>query len=131
MIDWRKWIGLPHKIGADPRNGEAACCLIMAKIILEDAGIKLPVDENKMISLAEKKLWPTLSLVFEKKTEFIEKPEPYAVSLINNPTQGLGVGVVVEEAGNLYLLMPHHRRGVQAFPVRMLRPEFTFFKVVQ
>lgn len=131
MVDWKEWIGLPHQIGADPREGKAACCLMIAKIILEDGGMKFPVDENEIIDLAKKKLWPTLRLVFEKQTQFIETPEPYAVSLINNPSQGLGIGVVVEEAGNLFLLMPHHRRGVQAFPVKMLRSGFTFFRPKQ
>lgn len=116
---WRDWIGLPHEIGADPREGKAACCLRMTWILLSEAGVLLPPFQESWLTLAHAGRWGELEAVFRKHTELLPGPEPWSITMIQNGKAGLGVGVFLPEG---YLLLPHHRRGVLAAPLHILRP---------
>jgi hypothetical protein len=39
---WRKWSGLPWGLGADPRDGRAACCFRTAQATREELGLPWP-----------------------------------------------------------------------------------------
>lgn len=122
---WLKWIGLPHEIGADPRQGKAACCLVIARVLHQNAGRYFPPIEEELLALVTDKAWSKLTKKFAEYTVPLEAPEDWALTLVRNGPHGLGVGTVVPGE---YLLLPHHRRGVTAIPMSMLRP-MTFHRV--
>jgi hypothetical protein len=117
-LAWRGWIGLPHVIGADPRDGEAACCLVMASVVLASGGIELPMGLDHWLSLAREGSREALELGFQLFTSPLQEPEQYALTLMENGEAGLGLGVVVEPS---WLLTCHHSRGVIALPLRALK----------
>jgi hypothetical protein len=131
MYDWTSWVGLPHEIGADPRQGNSACCVQIAKILLESQGIVFPVCPDLIYRLAEEKNTTELRELFEQNTEKIETPKPYCLSLFLDESVGFGVGIVVPDHvnGRLFLLIPHHRKGVLPVPVDVL-PSLKFYRVV-
>lgn len=116
-IDWQAWIGLPHEVGADPRNGKGACCLMICNLVLVDAGYKFP-DIKELLELAVKENWIALQRKFDECCYVIDFPEINSLTLIRNGTAGLGLGVVVDSNK---LLFPHHKRGVIAAPIDQLR----------
>jgi hypothetical protein len=113
---WQPWLGLPHIIGADPAEGRGACCLRMAAALYRAAGRPFP-DPDPFLELARRGQWGVLQIRFEKLSEPVE-PGPLALTLLRNPREGLGIGIHV----GTHLLMPHHRRGVVAVPVELLKP---------
>lgn len=121
-MDWKQWVGLPHEIGADPRKGKAACCLQITKILLEDIGYTFPFELEMFYRLAREQNLDEIRKIFAIATEKIEQPEAYCVTLFTNESLGLGIGIVVpdEIGGRLFLLVPHHRRGVMPVPVDIL-----------
>lgn len=122
MIDWKQWVGLPHETGADPRLGRAACCLKITQIILNDIGYRFPFDLEELYHLAEQRDLLAIRKAFESATVSISDPEPYCVTLFTDKSLGIGIGIVVpdEIGGRLFLLIPHHRRGVMPVPVDIL-----------
>lgn len=117
MANWRDWLGLPHEIGADPREGRAACCLVMASIILSEAGLVVPpVDE--WVELARAGDYAAIQVAVEKYFDPIGSPEVNSFTLFRNGVEGLGVGIVVETN---VLLLVHHKRGVITLPIDRLR----------
>jgi hypothetical protein len=115
--DWRPWLGLPHEIGADPRDGKAACCLVMATVLLAEAGLH-PPDPAPWISFARRGDFTSIQLEVEKYFEPVPFPELLSFTLLRNGIHGLGVGIVVEPNT---LLLVHHRKGVIAMPINQLR----------
>lgn len=113
---WHKWLGLPHQIGADPREGKAACCLVMAHILLTDAGLNPPPLEP-LVRAARYSHWAALMNDYNNATRTVYAPERLAMTLLVT-RKGIGVGTVVEDG---LLLVPHHRHGVITFPADMLR----------
>lgn len=127
--NWYQWIGLPHRIGADPRTDGAACCLVITKILLTESGQPMPaIDE--WLDLARRSAWDELRDAFYRNCEEAAKPEPWTLTLLESgdptSTTMLGLGVVVPGS---FLLIPHHRRGVQAIPLRELRTALAFYKL--
>jgi hypothetical protein len=125
-IDWSDWLGLPHRIGADPREGKAACCLVIARIVLQDAGLATP-PIDQMIEQAQAGDWIPLQRQFYSFCEATTAPELHSITLLRNGAAGLGVGTIV--APNTLLTL-HHRRGVIALPVNRLRL-LKFYRVKQ
>jgi len=116
---WQDWIGLPHRIGADPRDGQAACCLRMAYAIYEEVGLASPEFDPTWIRMAKQGRWADLYEEFQSVTYEIGSEELWAlVPLI--ATDSFGIGIVVQDG---LLLCPHHRRGVFAIPVTALGPQ--------
>jgi hypothetical protein len=125
MLDWRRWIGLPHKFKADPQDGEAADCLVMVWRILDEAGVRHPPLYSGWLVLAEECEWDLLRLIWNQITEPLPIPEEYAVCLFENGAAGLGVGIVVDNG----VLIVHHKRGVAWIPLRAMKStEFCRFK---
>lgn len=123
---YHPWLGLPHEIGADPRNGQAACCLVMAKILLEANGQSAPsIDE--WIEMARDGEWDLLRDAFYRNTEELPKAEPYSLTLLEDEQEGLGLGTVIP--GRL-LLVPLHKRGVGTIPLFALPSTTTFHRVL-
>lgn len=115
---WRRFIGLPHGLGADPHQGEAADCLLVACAVLAEAGQPYPTVNPHWFELARNARWDELQSIWREFTEPVSGPEPYAVTLIKNGPAGLGVGVVVDDG----LVITHHKRGVTWVPLSALRP---------
>jgi hypothetical protein len=122
MDDWKAWVGLPHEVGADPREGRAACCVQITKLVLESQGLTFPVAPERIYALAEQKNAEQIAEIFAAHTQQIEKAEPYCVTLFLDESIGYGVGIVVpdHDNGRLFLLIPHHRKGVLPVPVDVL-----------
>lgn len=122
-MDWRKWIGLPHKFGADPNEGVAADCLVMVWHVLDSAGINHPEFNAYWLELAHSKRWRELELLWNNATVQLNQPSEYAVTLFRNGPKGLGVGIVVDSG----LLIVHHRRGVAWVPLDYM-PSLRFYR---
>lgn len=125
-LNWRSWLGLPHEIGADPRDGQAACCLVIARLVLEDASYEVP-EIDDMISQARSGQWLPLVNKFYELCEPVPTPEPNSITLLRNGVNGLGIGTVVEP--NIMLTL-HHKRGVIALPINRLRL-LKFYRIKQ
>lgn len=124
-MNWHAWIGLPHKFGADPRQGKAADCVRMVWAILDNAGIPHPEFDYEWLQLARSGEWDLLQLLWEQATEPLTAPEEHAVCLFENGPAGLGVGIVVDDG----VLIVHHQRGVCWAPYRALKTvEYCRFK---
>lgn len=112
---WRDWLGLPHVIGADPRDGQGACCLVMAAVLHEQAGTPFrPGLVADLLTLVRAKAWDSLRQQFNARTEADLDPRPLSMTLIQN-SKTLGIGIMVEDT---VLLVPHHLRGVRQLLVR-------------
>lgn len=114
---WKSWLGLPHVIGADPREGQGACCLVICKVLIEAAGNQAPSIEH-WLELARQEHWIELQLAFDEHCAPVSTPRLHAMTLIRNGSNGLGLGIVVE--GEM-LLLPHHSKGVIVLPTQKLR----------
>jgi hypothetical protein len=115
-MNWHHWLGLPHRIGADPRTDGAACCLVMAHILLADAGLT-PPPLQPMVDAAVVGDWARLMNDYNQATVSIGAPERLSMTLLTT-RNGIGLATVVEDG---MLLVPHHKHGVIAFPADVLR----------
>lgn len=99
MTFWRKWTGLPWQLGADPRDGRAACCFKTAQAVREELGMPWPADRMSHWYLdARHGAWPGLRWDWQEMTEPIEKPEAGAlIRFDNNNDDSFGVGVLPDE----------------------------------
>lgn len=113
---WHRWLGLPHEIGADPRDGKAACCLVIAHILLTDAGL-VPPPLEPMVQRARIGDWSGLMADYHNATRAVQCRERLAMTLLVTKN-GIGLGTVVEDG---LLLIPHHQHGVITFPADVLR----------
>lgn len=115
---WCSWIGLPHAIGADPRDGKGACCMVVAHIILSELGLH-PPDIKDWVELATKSQWMELQILFDRHFAPVFEPAVGSVALIRNGPVGLGVATYLG-AGNGILIV-HHSKGVVTMPLRLAR----------
>jgi hypothetical protein len=127
LLEWRHWIGLPHEIGADPREGRAACCVRMAQILLRNAGLPAPDLEPEWFTHAAEGRWDYCRSIFHDLTEPTPERELWTMAWVTNGPKGFGIGTVVQ--GDR-LLIPHHRKGVFAIPISLLKP-LSYFRVKQ
>lgn len=121
---WEPWLGLPHEIGADPRDGKAACCLVIAQIVLTNANYSFP-PLSKLLRLVKDQDWIGLQQTFYDCCNPVKTAEVHAISLIRNKNRGLGLATVV--APNT-LITIHHHKGVITLPVDRLH-FLRFYKV--
>lgn len=109
MTFWRKWVGLPWELGADPRDGRAACCFTTAQAVCE--GLEMPWPAHLMpewYQMAGEGRWESLRIDWSVLTEPIEKPEPGALIRFDNSDDGFGVGVLPDE--QTFITVRHHGR---------------------
>jgi hypothetical protein len=112
--NWHDWLSLPHRTGADPRDGEAACCLVMAQVLHEQAGSPFPSElVPYWLELVEAKAWAILKDEFYGRTAPANLPRPLSMALVRGQNS-MGIAIVPE---NGILLAPHHSRGVIAVPI--------------
>lgn len=121
---WQPWLGLPHEIGADPREGRAGCCLVIAQIVLTRAGLPFPPIDPLLDAVARAD-WVQLQKTFYSHCTPLDTPEVNALCLLRNGPQGLGIGTVI--APNTLITL-HHRKGVITLPANRL-PLVKFYKL--
>jgi hypothetical protein len=92
---WHDWIGLPWSLGADPRQGKAACCFATAQAVREVLGMPWPARQMKQwYSRARARDWLGLQRDWEQMTALIETPEAGALVQFRNADGSFGVGVL-------------------------------------
>ena len=98
MTFWRKWSGLPWGLGADPRQGRAACCFRTAQATREELGLPWPAELMKgWYAAAHSGAWDDLRRDWHGLTEPIEKPEAGALIRFDRGDDSFGVGVLPDE----------------------------------
>ena len=117
MVDWKRWIGLPHMFGVHPESGQGCDCVLMVWAILDSIGVHHPPFDERWLLMGADGHWDELRQLWESKTQKLDKPQEHAVTLFENGPAGLGVGIVVDNGA----LIVHHTRGVCWVPFRVLR----------
>lgn len=120
MIDYVKWIGLPHALGEDPDDGRGADCLVLARKVLLLAGQDCPELNPEWFEMAARGKWGELEKEWLQIMEPLEAPCQFAISMSRNPFTGFNIGVVVDDG----LLIVHHRKGVAWIPLSLVKGNF-------
>lgn len=109
MKFWSRWVGLPWVLGADPRDGRAACCFRTAQATREEMGLPWPADRmERWYSDASQGVWEGLMWDWLDLAEPIEKPEPGGLIRFDNPDGTFGVGVLPDD--QTLITVRHHGR---------------------
>lgn len=109
MTFWSNWVGLPWQLGADPRQGRAACCFRTAQAAREALKLGWPADRmDDWYRMARAGAWDDLRQEWEALTEPIEKPEPGALIRFDNNDGSFGVGVMLD--ARIFATVRHHGR---------------------
>lgn len=119
LLQWRNWIGLPHEMEADPREGRAACCVRIAQILRKTAELASPEIDPKWFEHARLGHWSYCRACFDDLVTPAPEQDLWSLAFVNNGPTQFGVGIVVQDRK---LLLPHHRRGVMAIPLSLLKP---------
>jgi hypothetical protein len=109
------WIGLPHLVGADPRKGEGADCLLLSFALAEEAGLEHPPLPANLFRWYRLGKIGDLAALFLEHSEPVEAPTEGCIAIRVQPGAMLGVctftdgGVayVSEETGVAWV--PAHR----------------------
>jgi len=102
-------VGLPWALGADPRDGKAACCFRTAQAAREELGMHWPADQMEhWYSDAQAGAWQGLRWDWLDMTTPIEQPEAGALIRFDNQDDSFGVGVLVD--AQTLLTVRHHGR---------------------
>ena len=117
MVDWKRWIGLPHEFGVHPDSGTGCDCVLMVWAILDSIDVYHPPFDQNWLQLGAAGRWDELRELWAAGTQKLETPQEHAVCLFENGPSGLGVGIVLENGA----LIVHHKRGVCWVPLRVLR----------
>lgn len=120
MTDFYKWVGLPYRLGADPRDGQGACCLMMAIAIHEELGLPMPLrpQVEAWVQAARHGRWLELARAFKCWTRPATIIRPGTMALTSQKDGGIGIATAVDSS---YLLIPFHDDGVRAVPRRTFR----------
>jgi hypothetical protein len=112
MTDWIRWVNLklPHQVGADPDDGLAIDCLVMAYKVRTAAGLPTPPLDPAWFTMAADGHWEHLEREWRRLMVRCDL-EPYAMVIHRQPC-AIGIGVVVDDG----VLVVHHRRGAQWLP---------------
>ena len=95
---WRKWPGLPWRLGADPRDGRAACCFRTAQAVREELGLPWPAERMEpWYRDAARGHWRELHEDWAELTEPIEQPEAGALIRFDRGDATFGIGVLPDE----------------------------------
>lgn len=116
--DWMQYVGMPYRMGADPRNGNATDCIRLVLRVLEDAGLNPPAVERKWYALLAQGDIDAIRDDWLSLTEQTNGPEQYAMTLL--PTQGLfSIAIVVDDG---LLTVNANLDMVTWVPLKDLRP---------
>jgi hypothetical protein len=107
---WTHWVGLPWALGADPRDGKAACCFRTAQAIREGLGMPWPARRmQNWYSAARRGDWDRLLQDWEEITAPTETPAAGTLIRFDNPSDGsFGVGVLPDERS--FITVRHYGR---------------------
>lgn len=109
MTFWRKWVGLPWALGADPRDGVGACCFRTAQAIREELDMHWPEGwMNHWYQMARQGDWGKLRLDWEESTDRIEQPEAGALVRFDHRDGSFGTGALPNE--KTIITVRHHGR---------------------
>lgn len=127
---WRPWIGLPYRLGADPREGEACCCLNLTSLVLEAAGINPPPLQTEWLKYAKVHNWSAIEEAFYNNTklhecQYPDRPAPYSICLLRS-RDAMGLGIVTEARSILTAL---HSIGVATIPLNYMGQIPRFYKL--
>jgi hypothetical protein len=114
---WMKYIGLPFRLGADPKDGEAADCIRLVLRVLEEAGLNPPHVERKWYALLAHHNLEAIREDWFSLTEQTAKPEEYAMTVLPSASE-FSIGVVVSDG----LLSVRNETGVLWMPLQNLPP---------
>lgn len=125
------YLGLKHEFGADPREGKAADCLLLCFVLLDEAGIYRPELDPRWMDMATAGLWSSLETAWNHHTSPVNAVEAGCVALHwnrpNSKHPRLGISTVVEDSGNLGVVIIHARKGVVWLPLTTPGlPQFNF-----
>jgi hypothetical protein len=113
---WKRYLGLPHGTGADPEDGHAADCLLLAFRVLDMLEAPHPAVDPNWFNMAEQMDWAPLKALFDATTEPSHGPGEGAVSLLRAPTC---LGMVVSIGGGV--LFVDQSTGVNWTPLHLCR----------
>jgi hypothetical protein len=120
MIDYSKWIGLPHRFAADPDDGEGADCLILAHKILISAGAPCPPLNGEWLQLALARQWDQLEQEWHRYMVAVKIPRDFDLYMTRNPETGFSIATVVEDG----VVFVSHRKGVAWIPLGLVQGNF-------
>jgi len=113
MPDLERFLGLPWRRGADPRDGIACDCLLLAFAIQDELDLPHPEPEPEWFAMAERGEWAALRRVFLARTVPAEREVDGAMLL-------MGGGVAV--SAHSYAWGADECLGVYRLPLRMVPP---------
>jgi hypothetical protein len=116
-----QYLGLKHEFGADPKEGKAADCLFLCFALLDEGGFYRPELDPRWMDMALAGLWSSLETAWNHHTSPVKAVEAGCVALHwnrpNSKHPRLGIATVVEDSGNLGVVMIHARKGVVWLPL--------------
>lgn len=113
MTSWHRWIGLPHRLAADPDDGRGVDCLVMCAKLRQLAGLSMPALDPQWFAMAAAGQWDQLEHEW-RRLMVLCNAEPYALLLYRQPGR-LGVSIAIDGG----ILLVHHRRGAQWVPIEV------------
>lgn len=126
-----RYLGLKHEFGVDPKTGKGADCLLLCFTLLDESGYYRPSLDPNWLEMAKAGLWESLETVWNSHTVSADFIGAGCVAMHwNRPRPGhprLGICTVVEDSGNLGIVMIHARKGVVWLPLTTPGlPQFNF-----
>lgn len=120
-MSFHRFLGLKHEFGADPKDGQAADCLLLCFALLDDIGVYRPNLNPEWLKMADMGLWQSLETVWNNHTIPVSSVQAGNVALCwNRPSRHhprLGISTLVEDNGILGVVMIHARKGVIWLPL--------------
>jgi hypothetical protein len=117
----KDYLGLKHEFAADPRDGRAADCLLLCFTLLDESGFYRPELDPRWMDMALAGLWSSLETAWNHHTSPVNAVGAGCVALHwnrpNSKHPRLGISTVVEDSGNLGVVMIHARKGVVWLPL--------------
>lgn len=105
---WRQWVGLPWELGADPRDGRAACCFRTVQAVREALGLPWPSDRMAgWYRQASSGAWDNLRQAWDELTEPTQAKEPGTLIRFDNGNS-FGVGALL--TSDIFVTVRHHGR---------------------
>lgn len=126
MPFWMGWVGLPWEWGADPRDGQAACCFRSSQAVREQLGMPWPNERMEAwYRLARLGVWAKLRHDWYACTRIVEEPRPGLLLKFDQPDDSFGVGalasadvaIVVRHFGRLHAIPACHWRKLPLYEV--------------